>query len=349
MTPRERWLAILAGRKPDRIPTDLWSTPEVLERLKRDLDCPTEEALWRKLHVDRPQFVDPRPRREHHPEDPEADIWGIRHRTIEYGTGKYQEVDKPPLAACTKVDEIHSHHWPSPDDFDYSTIARDIADGDGFRTVHGASFEPFLRYCALRGLEQGFEDLLLNPDIVDAVLGHLFDFYHEFNRRTFEAGNGRIDITYVAEDLGGQTAPLMSLEVFRRFLLPNQIRMADLARRYGVHVMYHTDGAARIFLPDLLDKVGIEILNPIQWRCPGMEREGLVQDFGDRIAFHGAMDNQQTMPFGSVDDVVREVRENIEIFAGARWICAPCHNLQAVTPTENIVALYQTIHEHGSR
>ena len=84
--------------------------------------------------------------------------------------------------------------------------------------------------------------------------------------------------------------------MYRRFLLPNQIKMADLARRYGVHVMYHTDGAARVFLPDLVDRVGIEILNPIQWRCPGMEREKLVADFGGRIIFHGSIDNQQTLP-----------------------------------------------------
>ena len=111
--------------------------------------------------------------------------------------------------------------------------------------------------------------------------------------------------------------------------------------------MYHTDGAARAFLPDLIDRVGIEILNPIQWRCAGMEREKLVADFGPRIIFHGSIDNQQTLPFGTVDDVVREVRESLDIYRNARWICAPCHNLQPVSPTENIVAMYEAIREFG--
>ena len=79
-----------------------------------------------------------------------------------------------------------------------------------------------------------------------------------------------------------------------------------------------------------------------------MEREGLVRDFGDKVIFHGAMDNQQTLPFGTVDDVRAEVLDNMRIFSGARWICAPCHNLQPVTPTANIVAMYETIHEHGT-
>jgi uroporphyrinogen decarboxylase len=123
--------------------------------------------------------------------------------------------------------------------------------------------------------------------------------------------------------------------------------MADQARRYGIHIFYHTDGAARLAIPELLSVTGIEVLNPIQWRCPGMEREGLVRDFGDRLIFHGAMDNQQTMPFGSVEDVRQEVLDNIRIFSPTRWVCAPCHNLQAVSPTANIVAMYETIHEHG--
>jgi uroporphyrinogen decarboxylase len=139
----------------------------------------------------------------------------------------------------------------------------------------------------------------------------------------------------------------MSLAMYRRFLLPNQMKMAELAHTYGIHVMYHTDGAARMFLPDLIDRVGIDILNPIQWRCTGMEREKLVADFGHRIIFHGSIDNQQTLPFGTVDDVIREVRESVDIYRNARWICGPCHNLQPVSPTENIVAMYETIHQLG--
>ena len=107
--------------------------------------------------------------------------------------------------------------------------------------------------------------------------------------------------------------------------------------------MYHTDGAVRMFLPDLIDRVGIEILNPIQWRSAGMDREKLVADFGQRIIFHGSIDNQQTLPFGTVDDVACEVRESVQIYQNARWICAPCHNLQPITPTANIVALYEAI------
>jgi uroporphyrinogen decarboxylase len=273
----------------------------------------------------------------------------VGFRKVDYGGGVYDEPVVHPLAAAETVADVHAHRWPDPDQFDYVAITRMLDEDDGYRAIHAGTYEPFLLYGYMRGLARAFEDLALRPEMADAILGRILDFYHEHHRRIFEAGGGQIDLTFVAEDLGSQTGPLLSLAMYRRFLLPGQIKMADLARSYGIHVMYHTDGAARVFLPDLIDRVGIEVLNPIQWRCPGMERERLVADFGDRIAFHGSIDNQQTLAFGTVSDVVDEVRQSVDIYRNARWICAPCHRIQPVSPTENIVALYEAIHELGAR
>jgi uroporphyrinogen decarboxylase len=213
--------------------------------------------------------------------------------------------------------------------------------------IRSGEYEPFLLYCAMRGIELAMMDLLVEPEIVTTALKYIFDYHFAVNERIFQIGKGKIDVFYLAEDLGGQSSLLFKVDQIRKYFIPNQRAMADLARAYGVHVFYHTDGSARDILPDLINTVGIEVLNPIQWRCPGMEREGLVRDFGATVVFHGAMDNQQTMPFGTVEDVRAEVLENLRIFSPARWICAPCHNLQPVTPTANIVAMYETIHEHG--
>jgi len=90
------------------------------------------------------------------------------------------------------------------------------------------------------------------------------------------------------------------------------------------------------------------VLNPIQWRCRGMERTGLARDFGSRVVFHGGVDNQQTLPFGTPADVRREVEENIATFSRCKgYVVAPCHNIQANTPTENIVTLYETVRKSG--
>jgi uroporphyrinogen decarboxylase len=347
MTPRERWMALLTRQSADRIPTDYQATPEVTARLLKDLGCADEDALWRRLWIDKRMSAEPRWTLAHHPDDPQADLWGIRYRKADYGAGTYDEPWHHPLETAQTAADVHAHRWPSPDEFDYGEVTRAVENSDGYWPIHAGCYEPFLLYGYMRGLQLAFEDLALRPELADAVLTHIFEFYYEHGRRIFEAGRGRIDLTWVAEDLGAQTGPLVSLATYRRFLLPNQVKMADLARSFGVHVMYHTDGAARPFLPDLIDRVGIEILNPIQWRSAGMDRAGLVRDFGDRVIFHGSIDNQKTLAFGTADDVAAEVRESVEIYRNARWICAPCHNLQPITPTENIVAMYETIHAIG--
>lgn len=350
MTPRQRWLALLSGRRPDRITTDYRGTSEVTRRLLGELGCNSHEALWGRLHIDGQRGWGPRYLHAESPHGVGTDMWGIRYTNIDYGTGSYAEASHHPLAAMTRVDEVHRYRWPTPDDFDYTPIAEGLTCDDGHRAIAIGHYEPFLLYGYLRGLEQSYEDLILAPDFADAVLGHLFEFYYEHNKRMFEAaGKNTIDLFYLAEDLGSQNGPLISLEMYRRFIRPNQVKMADLVRSYGIHVFYHTDGSSRPFLNDLIDVVGIEILDPVQWRCPGMEREQLVRDFGGRVIFHGCMDNQQTMPFGTVEDVIAEVKENMRLFGNSPrgWICSPCHNLQPVTPTANILAMYETIHEIG--
>ncbi len=346
MTPRERWLAVLNKEQPDRVPTDYWGTSEITSRLLKDLNCANREELYRKLNIDAQRSFDPPYKKALLPDSNE---WGIKFAMVDYGTGAYREAVGHPLAQMQTVAEIDAYAWPKVEDFDYEEMRRQIEADDGYRARSAGIYEPFLLYCYMRGLEQSMEDLLVNQEIAEAILQHIYDYHYERNRRIFEAGQGRIDLTYVAEDLAGQTSPLFSLEVYHKFLRSRQKSMADLARSYGIHVFYHTDGAARVFIPDLVNVVGIEMLNPLQWRCPGMELRGLVKDFGHRVGFHGGIDNQQTLPFGTVEDVVKEVEEVATIMKDARWICAPCHNIQAVTPTANVVAMYETIRKAGKK
>jgi uroporphyrinogen decarboxylase len=140
---------------------------------------------------------------------------------------------------------------------------------------------------------------------------------------------------------------MMSPRHIRAFLLPGMKRMIDLIHQNGAYVFHHDDGNCRRMLPELID-AGIDLLNPIQWRCSGMGREELKRDFGERLVFHGGMDNQVTLPFGTADDVRREVRDNLRILGeGGGYILAPCHNIQPLTPVENVVAMYETGFREG--
>lgn len=345
MTPKERWLAVLRREKPDRVPMDYWGTPEATGKLMRYLGCATVDEMFAQLHIDRP--LDVGPRYVGPPLESGCDLYGCRHRDIDYGTGIYSEVVYHPLAQYTSVDEIDDKYtWPTPDWFDYSIIPEQLESNE-HRPVRGGGSEPFLTYAQLRGLEQAYMDLALNPEMVHYCLDKLFDFAYENTRRIYEQIPGQVTFSYVAEDLGSQERLLFSMRHIRQFLLPRMKRMMDLVHEGGGYVFTHSDGAIRPVIPDLI-AIGVDVLNPIQWRCKGMEREELKRDFGAQLIFHGGMDNQQTLPFGSVADVQEEVIQNLAILgADGGYILAPCHNVQAVSPPENIVAMYETGYNEG--
>jgi uroporphyrinogen decarboxylase len=345
MSPRERWLAVLRRERPDRVPMDFWSTDETVAVLMKHLGCASRREALERLHVDFVVKLEPRYAGPALP--PGRDALGRAYRKIAYDSGVYEECVNNPLAAYTSVFEIERHYvWPSPDWWDYSGLAGELRGFEEY-PVQGGGSEPFLIYKDLRGQEQAFVDLVENPDIVRHCLDKLFALAYENTRRLFEAVPGRITFTYVAEDMGGQTDLMMSLAHIREFLLPRMKRTIDLSHQGGAFVFHHNDGAIRRIIPDMI-AAGIDVLNPIQWRCGGMEREALKRDFGAKLVFHGGMDNQRTLPFGSVEDVRREVLDNLRVLgAGGGYILAPCHNIQALTPPENIVAMYETCYEHG--
>jgi uroporphyrinogen decarboxylase len=346
MTPRERWLAVLGGETPDRLPMDYWATGEVNDRLMEHLACDGLEALYDCLRLDVPVPVGPAYVGPRFP--PNEDTYGCRFEWADYGSGRYLECTHHPLAEFQTRGEIERGYdrWPDPDWYDYSVIPEQIR-GKEMRPIQGGGSEPFLTYAYLRGQERAMIDLIDDPEMVHYCLDRLFDFCYENTRRIYEQIPGQVTVSYVSEDLGSQKSLLYSPLQIREFLIPRMKRMIDLVHEAGAYVFHHSDGAIRKILPDMIE-AGIDLLNPIQWRCAGMDREGLKRDFGERLVFHGGVDNQQTLAFGSVEDVRQEVLDNIRILGkGGGYILAPCHNIQAISPPENIVAMYETGYEHG--
>ncbi|MDR0286680.1 MAG: hypothetical protein LBI03_03080 [Clostridiales bacterium] len=340
MTSRERWSAVLKREKPDRLVMDYWATGEVDIKLMEYTKCQTMREFFNLYHIDRPIIIGPAyigPALESN-----TDMYGLKGRNVNYKDGVYYETINHPLAEYTSVEEIDSKYtWPSIDWFDFSVIKKQL-EGNEKYPVQGGGSEPFLVYKMLRGDEQAFIDMVEEPEIVEYCLGKMFDLAYEHTSRILEEANGAVTYVYVAEDMGSETSLMYSPVQIKKFLLPGMKRMARLAHQAGAYVFHHNDGAVRAVIPDLIDTVGIDILNPIQYNCSGMDRQELKDNFGNKIIFHGAMDNQYTMPFGSVEEVKALVRENIDILGrNGGYILAPCHNLQPITPVENILALYE--------
>lgn len=347
MTPKERWLAVLSGQKPDRLPMDYWGTQEATRKVRKYLGCANRLQMFKQLHIDRlvtvqPEYAGPRRKQGY-------DIYRRRYRNIDYGTGAYRECIYHPLAEYNTIEEIEQNYtWPTADWFDYSVISDKVRGKERY-PIRGGGSEPFLIYKDLRGMEQAYMDLAVNPELVHYCLDKLFDFSYQNTLRIYEQVPGRVNISYVAEDFGGQESLLFSANMIREFFIPRMKRMIDLAHEAGVYVFFHSDGAIREIVPDMI-AAGIDVLNPIQWRCKDMDRAELKRDFGHQVIFHGGVDNQQTLAFGSVDDVRQEVIYNIEVLGSdGKYILGPCHNIQAVSPPENVVAMYETGYRYGQR
>jgi uroporphyrinogen decarboxylase len=345
MTSKERWLAVLNRETPDRLPMDYWATPEATHKVLTHLGCADEWEMFESLHIDRPVVV--YPRYVGPPLEPDYDMYGCRYEDVGYGSGVYRECIHHPLARYNTIDEIECDYtWPTADWFDYSIIPDQIK-GKEQHPIQGGGSEPFLVYKNLRGMEQAYVDLVVYPELVHYCLDKLFDFCYENTRRIYETIPEQVNISYIAEDFGAQEDLLISPTMIREFFIPRMKRMIDLAHQAGAYAFLHSDGAIRKIIPDMIE-AGIDVLNPIQWRCKGMDRANLKRDFGAHIVFHGGVDNQQTLAYGSVEDVREEVMVNIQVLGEeGGYIPAPCHNIQAVSPPENIVAMYEVGYQYG--
>ncbi len=350
MTRRERVLAAIHRQPVDRLPTDMWATDEVTQKLYAHLGVDNRLDLYDRLGIDGifgigPEYIGPPPLKG---DDYWEDPWHMGYRKQVYATGTYGEQVYFPLAAAETIDDLKAFPWPSPDWYDYSVIPQRAAEYPQ-RAIMCGYTAVFYWHNKLRGLELSLMDVLLRPEFTQYLLTRISDFFSEYHRRCFEAGRGVIDITQVTDDFGSQHGLLISPRIFDEFYRAPVQRGIDLARSHGITVFHHDDGDLRPLLPTLAD-MGIEILNPIQWRCGDWDLAALKAEFGRRICFHGGVDNQETLPFGSVDDVHAEVKRLVETLGSDRtgFIIAPCHNLQANTSVENIIAMYEAAREFGA-
>ena len=348
MEARERVLAALEHRPPDRVPLDFSGTPEVWDMLRRHYGTEDDERILRALGVDlrgvRGRYQGPPLPR--YPDGSWEDVYGIRLVRVRYEAGTYDEVARYVLDEARTPDDIAAHRWPSADWFDFSGVRAACERSEGYALVASGP-GVFQRVTWLRRMELVLADMLLQPEMAEALFRRLADFHEAYYRRYLEAGGGRIDLLYVTDDYGSQKGLLMSPATWRRFIAGNLKRLVDVAHAHGARFMLHSCGGVRDLIPDLI-AVGVDVLDPIQTQARGMDPTALKADYGHALSFHGAIDTQTTLPFGTPDDVRREVRERIAVLgAGGGYILAPTHNVQPDTPLENVLAMVEAAREEA--
>jgi hypothetical protein len=165
-----------------------------------------------------------------------------------------------------------------------------------------------------------------------------------------EAIGDRITTVFVTgTDFGMQTGSFISPETYRELFKPFHKRINDwIHERTFWKTFIHSCGSVVPLIEDFI-QAGFDILNPVQCSAADMDPAILKRKFGDRIVFWGGgVDTQRTLPFGSPEEVRNEVRERIEVFGrGGGFVFNTIHNVQAQTPVENVLAMYETVRECG--
>jgi len=359
MKSRERVLAAISHHVPDCVPIDFAASDEVWDALMKHLDLPDRESVLEfvgadlryiepiEIIYDRQRYIGPALQTQ--ADGTWEDIWGVWRRPVHYSHGTYQEIVSYPFTHLNAPDQLLDRRWPDPDWFDYSDIASQCRRyhgkyalvGGGWGAVFGDSYR-------ILGFEHFLEGLILMPDVIREVVRHVEQFYLGVNERIFEAAAGLLDIYYFGNDLGTQRGLLMSLPMIRTFLAPSFKRLIDQAKSYGLKVMFHSCGAVSHAIP-LLIELGIDVLDPVQVGAAGMMPEALKASYGEQIAFHGGLDTQGILPFGSPRDVSAAAEHLLAVMKpGGGYIFGPSQDLQPDVPIENILAMYRTAREAGA-
>jgi uroporphyrinogen decarboxylase len=250
------------------------------------------------------------------------------------------------FADCEDSKEVENFEWPDPDYLDFSSTIADIEEAAvSNMAIFGGMWMPFFHVIAdFFGMDNYFIKMYTNPEIVDAVTERVVNFYLEANKRCLDLMANKLDAVFFGNDFGSQDDLLISPQAFDRFILPSIKRIIEQVKSYNLKVVVHSCGAISRIIPRLID-AGIDGLHPLQAKAKGMEATKLAKEFKNGLVFIGGVDTQELLPYGSPEEVKKEVMRLKKVF-GERYIVSPSH--EALLPNvsiENVIAMREAVDE----
>lgn len=370
MSRRQRVLAALSHRAPDRVPCDLGTTVvtgialKTYDRLKTYLGLdlgPTrlydrrnqlaevDDEVLDLFQIDtrglKPGISECRAIVELTDQDGFTDEWGCLNV-------KPPDVDtyfiaNAPLAGEMSLHDILHYPWPDPDDpgriRGLRAEALKLRAQDDRALVMPIPGSIIQMSQLVRGFEDWYLDVAANPDLLAALMDQIAEIQMGIAGNLLNAVGDLIDVLFIYDDLAMQDRLVVSMRHYQRLIEPRLAKYVTFLRsKTAAKIVHHNDGAIVPVLNSLAD-MGIDAINPVQVSAKGMgDVAALKQQFGDRLAFWGAVDTQTTLPFGSPDDVAAEVQSRIrDLNQDGGYVLGAVHNIQADIPVENVLALFQ--------
>jgi len=337
MNSKERLRATIQRQPTDRTPMHFRAEPETLEKIyqrvgMRDYDRLLDDLDADIRHID---AVYP-PIKENN--GVYQNCWGERHIFKPSEFGPVRELIDGALKDAMSFDEIKNFNWPTVDDLDYGHLG-EFCQRHASRGITYALADFWQRPSNVRGLQNFLMDLHLHPEYCHFLANYFTEFYIEDFRRAYRASNGQIDMFLTYTDVGTQTAPLLSMKVFREFIKPYMKRLGDAIHELGAFFFFHSCGMVFPFIEDFIE-AGVDVLDPIQPCTAEMQPENLQKHFGGRICFHGGIDVQGVLGSGTPEDVRHEVLRYEKAFEHCGYIISSSHYLQMDASVENIFAIF---------
>jgi uroporphyrinogen decarboxylase len=358
MNSRERVNAALRHQLCDRVPFDfaLGFSPYQLEQFRKRTGEENPDDYFgadvrgtgigpTRLCTDFSRYID----RACLPAQGYIDEWGQGHIPTMSSDQYHSHLEGyvyPMLGLHSRQDALD---YPLPDieaEYRYEPVARDIKrhQDRGLAVMAGMACTIFEVAWGMRSMELLLMDFVDNPEFAEVLLDRITRKRIVQAERYAELGP---DAIMFGDDVATQRGMLMSVPMWQRWLKPRLARVIEAARRANpdVLIFYHSDGNATAIVPDLIE-IGVQILNPVQPEC--MDPFGLKKAYGDRLSYWGTLGTQSTLPFGTPDDVRRDIKARCEIVGkGGGLLIAPTHMVEPEVPWENLVAFVEAVKEYG--
>lgn len=250
--------------------------------------------------------------------------------------GFFEDYEDP--AAVSKFD------WPDPEKYlDREESARRVKAIDDSYVRMGIMWSAhFQDACSAFGMEKALMTMLMNPEMFQAVIDRITDFYLRANELFYEATKGKLDAVLIGNDFGSQTGLMVDPELLREYVFPGTKQLVEQAKSYGLKVIHHSCGSIFPIIDDLVS-LGVDVIHPIQALAADMDAPNLKNHFYRKAAFCGGVDAQYLLVNGNAQEVDKKVMELRDLFPTG-LIISPSHEaILPDIPPANIQAMFNAI------